>query len=108
MIGATDRTSHYIAVSIEVLGDGMNDQVDSQGGRLLKDRRGMAVVDHGNDAVLLGKVSTGRQILQFVSERVRRLEIYDPRLGPDGRADVFDVCSVDVRGRDTKSREIIG
>ena len=97
-----DRPAHTPAVTIQVLGGGVNDEVCPKLERLLQRRRAEAVIDCKQAPCCARDRRDGANV-RDAGERVRgRLHVEQPRVGTDGAAPVLGRVRRYIRGDHAK------
>ncbi|ENN88124.1 hypothetical protein RHSP_39106 [Rhizobium freirei PRF 81] len=95
LLRACNDAGDHIAMTTEIFGGGMDDEIDAELQRLLEIGGGPAVVDHRDDAMLLGERGQGTDVVRFHDPARRAFHVED--LGARKRlGDGFLVATVDI------------
>ena len=74
-LGTDGEAHHHVGVADDVFGAGDDRDVDAELERLIEERRGPGVVEHGGDAPRLRDRHDRRYVLHLEGDRARTLEI---------------------------------
>ena len=102
--GARDGTCHRVAMAADIFRRRMNHQIDAMQYRLLENRGGPGIVDHGHDAQGLCRLAQPRNVLQLEHHRAGAFKVEQPG-ARQCRLDGIGIAAIDILDRDAKARQ---